>query len=110
MISVPKHLQSIIARAAQKALPGLNEPIVVTAERNKEWDYVCPSAMKFFNQFKKQGSFGFASCQDMANAILANIDDSNDAIEKIDLCQAGKGDPAKSGFFLNITLKPSFIE
>jgi protein-arginine kinase activator protein McsA len=85
MISIPRHLSSILSRAAQKAIPGLTEPIVVTAERNKEWDYVCPSAMKFFNQFKKQGSFGFASCLDMANAILANIDKDNDAIEKIDL-------------------------
>ena len=47
----------------------------------------------------------------MANAIVANIDkETNDAIEKIELAQAGKGDPAKSGFFLNITLKQSFIE
>jgi hypothetical protein len=47
----------------------------------------------------------------MANAILANIEqESNDAIEKIDLAQVGKGDPAKSGFFLNITLKNSFVE
>ncbi len=47
----------------------------------------------------------------MAIAILNNIDqETNDAIEKIDLAQAGKGDPAKSGFFLNITLKSSFIE
>jgi len=49
MISVPRHLSNIIARAAQKAMPGLTEPIVIQAERNKEWDYVSPSAMKFFN-------------------------------------------------------------
>jgi hypothetical protein len=111
MISIPKHLKNIISRAAQKALPGLTEPIVVQPESNKEWDYVCPSAMKFFNMFKKTGSFGFASCLDMANAIVANIDQNeNDAIEKIELAQAGKGDPAKSGFFLNITLKQAFIE
>lgn len=42
----------------------------------------------------------------MANAIVANIEtETNDAIEKIELAQAGKGDPTKSGFFLNITLK-----
>jgi hypothetical protein len=47
----------------------------------------------------------------MANAIIKNIDDAeNDAIEKIDLAQIGKGDPLKSGYFLNITLKDSFIE
>ena len=62
--------------------------------------------MKFFNMYKKDGSFGFKSCLDMANAIVANIEtETNDAIEKIELAQAGKGDPAKSGFFLNITLK-----
>ena len=86
MISIPKHLQTIIGRAAQRALPGLKEPIVVQAERNKEWDYVCPSAMKFFNMYKKEGSFGFKSCLDMANAIVANIEtETNDAIEKIEL-------------------------
>ena len=67
--------------------------------------------MKFFNQFKKQGSFGFASCLDMANAIIKNIDEADtDAIEKIDLCQIGKGDATKSGYFMNITLKNSFLE
>jgi hypothetical protein len=29
MISIPKHLQNIIGRAAQRALPGLKDPIVV---------------------------------------------------------------------------------
>ena len=33
----------------------------------------------------------------------------NDAIEKIELAQIGKGDPSKSGYFLNITLKNSFL-
>ena len=56
--------------------------------------------------YKKDGSFGFKSCLDMENAIVANIEsETNDAIEKIELAQAGKGDPTKSGFFLNITLK-----
>jgi hypothetical protein len=92
-------------------MPELAEPVAVQAERNKEWDYVCPSAMKFFNMSKKKGSFGFASCQEMAQAIIDNIDQTeNNAIEKIDLAQIGKGDPSKSGFFMNITLKPDFIE
>jgi arginyl-tRNA synthetase len=46
----------------------------------------------------------------MADAILANIDPANDAIDEITLSQAGKGDPAKSGFFLNIKLKDDFIQ
>jgi len=110
MISIPKHLSQIIGKAARKAMPGLTDPVSVTAEQNKEWDYVCPSAMKFFNMHKKKGSFGFASCLDMAKAIAENIDAENNAIEKVDLAQIGKGDPSKSGFFLNITLKNSFIE
>lgn len=45
----------------------------------------------------------------MAKAILDNIEPNN-VIEKIELSQAGKGDPAKSGFFMNIFLKAEFIE
>lgn len=72
---------------------------------------MCPSAMKFFNMSKKTGSFGFSSCHEMAKAIVENIDPAeNDAIEKIELSQAGKGPIEKSGFFLNITLKNEFIE
>jgi hypothetical protein len=86
MINIPKHLQTILQRAAFKAMPGLTESMAVTAEKNKEWDYTCASAMKFFNQFKKQGSFGFSTCQDLAKAICENVDPAtNDAIDKIDL-------------------------
>ena len=42
----------------------------------------------------------------MAQAIVSNIEADNDAIDHIELSQAGKGDPAKSGFFMNIYLKP----
>lgn len=45
----------------------------------------------------------------MAKAIVDNIEKDNDAIEKVEFSQMGKGDPAKSGFFLNIHLKNSFI-
>jgi len=59
---------------------------------------------------KKKGSFGFATCRDMANAILENIEGDNGVIEKIELAQAGQGDPAKSGWFMNIFLKAEFIQ
>lgn len=63
-------------------MPGLAEKIQVTPERNKDWDYTCPSAMKIFNMTKKTGSFGFPSCQDMANAIVQNLDEhASSAIE-----------------------------
>ena len=60
---------------------------------------------------KKKGSFGFKTCQDMAGAIKEKVEQMDqDAIEKLELSQAGAGDPSKAGFFLNITLKESFIE
>lgn len=83
--------------------------MAVTPERQKEWDYTSPTAIKIFNMSKKQGSYGFPTCQDMANAIIQNLEENN-SIEKIELKQAGGGDPAKSGFFLNITLKNDFIQ
>ena len=46
----------------------------------------------------------------MAQAIVSNIEADNDAIDHIELSQAGKGDPAKSGFFMNIYLKPQFMQ
>jgi len=90
-------------------MPDLKDPVTVQPVRNKDWDYETPSAISIFNKNKKAGSYGFKTCQDMAKAIVANIDTDNDAIEKVDFSQMGKGDPAKSGFFLNITLKNSFI-
>merc|ERR1719464_199876 len=111
MISITKHLQNILQRAAKKAMPELIDPIVVTPEKNKDWDYVSPSAIKFFNMHKKKGSFGFGTCNEMAQAIADNLGSvENDAIERVDLSKAGNGPDDKSGFFLNITLKNSFIE
>ena len=86
MISIPKHLSTILTRAAIKAMPALTEKITVTPERNKEWDYTCPSAMKIYNMTKKNGSFCFATCQELAQAIVNNLDqDANDAISSIEL-------------------------
>jgi hypothetical protein len=76
MISVPKTIATHISKAALKAMPALLEKVQVTAERNKDWDYTCPSAMKIYNMTKKTGSYGFATCQDMATAIVANLDEA----------------------------------
>eukprot|EP00347_Sterkiella_histriomuscorum_P022853 403336906 len=110
MLSLPKHLGGIIGKAALMALPGLNEKIQVTPERNKDWDYTCPSGIKIYNMNKKTGSFGFPTCQELANAIVQNLDHENSAIEKVELKQAGAGPADKAGFFLNISLKNEFIE
>jgi hypothetical protein len=86
MISIPKHLSNLIGKAALKAMPALTERIAVTPERNKDWDYTCPSAMKVYNMTKKSGSYGFATCQDLAQAVVNSIDqEHNDAIESIEL-------------------------
>jgi len=110
MISVPNHLSAILTAAAKKAMPELPDQMVVQqAEKGKDFQYTSPSAMKFFNQYKKAGSFGFATCQVMAQSILDNMAE-NDAIEKLELAQVGKGPVDKSGFFINIFLKHDFIE
>jgi hypothetical protein len=62
MLSLPKHLSGLISKAAFKALPGLTEKMQVTPERNKDWEYTSPSAIKIYNMSKKQGSYGFATC------------------------------------------------
>ena len=59
---------------------------------------------------KKKGSFGYATCQDMAMAIVDNIADDNGVIEKVELAQMGQGPPEKAGFFLNIYLTEDFIQ
>ena len=85
MISIPKHLAGILQRAAQSAMPGLADAISVTPEKNKAWEYASPIAMKIFNMHKKKGSFGFATCEDMANAIVDNIEPNNNVIDRIEL-------------------------
>ena len=79
MISIPKQLQSILQRAAQSAIPGLKEMVAVTAERNKDWDYVSPSAIKFFNMQKKNPDKIHNTCQEMAQAIVNNLDQCQEA-------------------------------
>ena len=81
---------------------------IVPAATADAHDYQSASAMTFFNKNKKTGSFGFATCKAMAEAILAKVA-ANDAVEKIELSKIGKGPDDKSGFFLNIFLKDSFI-
>lgn len=92
-------------------MPELTELMKIDPQTNEEWDYVSPSAMQFFNKYKKQGSFGFATCQDMANAIVSNIPEEamQKTIEKVELSKIGKGPDDKSGFFLNIFLKEKFV-
>ena len=67
--------------------------------------------MQLFNKHKKTGSFGFASCKAMAEAILSNVPaaEYDSTIAKIELSKIGKGPDEKSGFFLNIYLRDNFV-
>ncbi len=66
--------------------------------------------MTIFNKFKKQGSFGFPSCKDMAIAIVENLSDNEQVIEKIEFSKVGKGPDETAGYFLNIFLQKQFIQ
>lgn len=112
MISLPKHIQSILQAAAQKAMPELNEDLSVVPQKNELWDYQSPSAMQLFNKHKKTGSFGFPTCKALAEAILNNVapEEYESTIDKIELSKIGKGPDEKSGFFLNIYLKDNFVQ
>ena len=67
--------------------------------------------MTFFNKYKKGGSFGFATCKEMAEAIKRNIHekDMEATIAKVELSKIGKGPDDKSGYYLNIFLKDHFV-
>ena len=47
--------------------------------------------MQFFNKYRKNGSFGFKTCKDMAEAIKNNIEeaDMENSIEKVELSKIG---------------------
>jgi hypothetical protein len=119
MISIQKHLQEIVQVAAEKACPGLDNEVIVMFQKNKDYQYDCPSAMKFYNTYKKTGCFGYATCKDLADAIAKHIDVSKEsAIERISMSPMG-GEPKKGAkpvpaekvmWFLNIHLKPEFVE
>ena len=111
MMSLPAHISSILARSCAKAIPDLKDPMQVTPAAGEAWDYASPGAMQVFNKHKKDGSFGFKTCRDMAEAVRSNIleADMNSSIEKVELSKIGKGPDDKSGFFLNIFLKDSLV-
>lgn len=95
-------------------MPTLTDSVSVGFAKGKEHQYECPSAMKLFNTYKKDGAFGFATCKDMADAIVKNIDPKNDAIDKITMSMMGGGGkkaiaPEKAMWFLNLHLKDQFL-
>lgn len=78
-------------------------------QKSEAWDYQSPSIVTIFNKNKKSGSFGFASCKAMAEAVAASMPENN-CIEKIELSKMGKGPDDKAGFFFNFFLKDGFVQ
>ena len=107
MLSFKKLLSSQVYSAIQATIPEVKQ-IDVNSDVKKDWDYSIPSAMKTFNMNKKNKEFPYESCKVLADKIVAQIPDEH--IEKIDLLKMGKGPDEKSGFFINLTLKNSFLE
>lgn len=66
------------------------------------YDYACPSAVKLFNQYKKDGeAFGAKSPKELALKIVAAAENLNDIVEPIDLNEQG---------FMTMRLKESYLE
>jgi len=61
-------------KAVVKALPGCTDPVQIAIETSAGADFNCPSAMKFYNMSKKNGSYGFPNCKEMAEKMVAEID------------------------------------
>lgn len=108
MINIGKHLSDIITEAVQAKIPEIKEKFVINSEKDKEWQYATPSAIKIFNMFKKKGGLGCANCMELAQKISECIP-TDGLIEKVELCKAGKGPDEKSGFFINIFISMEFL-
>jgi len=104
MINIAKHLSNIISEAVHEKIPEITEKFVINSEKDKDWHYATPSAIKIFNMFKKKGGLGCENCKELAEKIAECIP-TDGIIEKVELLKAGKGDDSKSGFFINIYLK-----
>lgn len=115
MVLIPEMIQQFLQKAAEEALPGLKEEIrIEVAQKAQEHDYQTSAAMMLFNKYKKQGSFGYKTCQDMANSIIDKIPkevlSEGGIASKLSMSKIGNGPDDKSGFFINIFLREDFIQ
>lgn len=108
MINISKHLSQIISQAVHDNIPEIDEQFIINSEKDKEWQYATPTAIKIWNSVKQKGGLGFNSCKELAEKIAECIP-TDDLIEKVELTKAGKGDDSKAGFFINIYLKVEFL-
>lgn len=108
MLNIAKHLSDIISTAVQDHIPDIKETFIINSEKDKDWHYATPTAIKIWNMVKKKGGLGCANCKELAQKI-ADCVPVGDVIEKVELLKAGNGDDDKSGFFINIYLKLEFL-
>lgn len=100
-----KLVRDLLQASLNKTIQQDSVPLILNPVPNKpKEDYVCPSAVRVFNQFKKDGTaFGFATAKAMATDLLANIDKEamDQLAEPISINNAG---------FLSIKMKESYME
>ena len=88
MIKISKYLGEVLQAAVSAAIPAYQGDAAIQQEKGDEFDYSSPTAMKIYNSAKKQGSYGFDTCQDLAQAIAEKIPE-NELIENLTLTPVG---------------------
>jgi arginyl-tRNA synthetase len=101
-----------LQKAAEQALPGWKEQIVIEVAQQGEHDYQCPSAMRIYNKYLKQGAFGHATNKALADAILSKVPaDAKKLVKKFELSKIGKDeDEAKARYYINIFLSQDYLQ
>ncbi len=108
MISLTNTLSDLVTKSVHSAIPEITEQIAINSDKGKDWHYSTPSAIKIFNMNKKNKEFPYKTCKELAEKMAESIP-LDTVIEKVELLKVGKGDEDKSGFFINIYLKISFM-
>jgi hypothetical protein len=73
---VSRLVKSVLRDGFAKAFPGLNVDVIIQNEMRNEYDYLCPSAIKYYsmNLNKKEGqSLGCKSVKDFAEKVISSL-------------------------------------
>lgn len=99
---------SLIRNSLQTSLSkvcSIPDPITVTTNNfsaKTPYDYACPSAVKLFNSYKKDGeAFGLKNPKELAKKLIESVDNLSDIIEPIDMNEQG---------FITMKLKETYLE
>lgn len=76
-------LQKSLLQSTEHKEPSLKVVLTTIANKSKE-DYVCPSAVRVFNQYKTEGkAFGYCSAKALGQAMLDNLPTDTPLVEHI---------------------------